>query len=108
MGMSVIKATGRQGWGAIITAVAYFALGIPISYYCAFVQGADVRGLWVGPTVAVAWNTLCYNVIIWRIDWPSLIRSIKERNENEAKLREELAREHEKSLQGDDDYKAIN
>ena len=38
MGMSVIRATGKQGLGAIITATAYFVIGIPFSYYFAFVK----------------------------------------------------------------------
>ena len=36
MGMSVIKASGKQGWGAFITGTAYFMFGIPVSYLCAF------------------------------------------------------------------------
>ena len=38
MGMSVIKATGKQGLGAVITGTAYFIIGIPCSYYFAFVK----------------------------------------------------------------------
>ena len=55
-----------------------------------------VRGLWWGPTLAVAYNTFWYNIIIFRIDWPDLIRGIKDRELAEKKLREELA------LQNDD------
>ena len=51
------------------------------------------RGLWWGPTVAVAYNTLWYNVIILRMDWPKLIKEIQERREAEEKIREELALE---------------
>lgn len=36
MGMSVIKATGKQAAGAVITGSAYFCLGVPISWYFAF------------------------------------------------------------------------
>ena len=46
--------------------------------------------------MAVAYNTLWYNIIIFRIDWPDLIRGIKDRELAEKKLREELA------LQNDD------
>ena len=41
--------------------------------------------------MAVAYNTLWYNIIIFRIDWPELIKGIKEREAAEKKLREELA-----------------
>jgi len=36
MGMSVIRASGKQFFGAIITATAYFVFGIPVSYWFAF------------------------------------------------------------------------
>ena len=39
LSMSIIRATGKQGLGAIITGTAYFVLGIPCSYYFAFVKG---------------------------------------------------------------------
>ena len=36
MGMSVIRASGKQAFGALITATAYFVFGIPVSYWFAF------------------------------------------------------------------------
>ena len=105
MGQSVIRATGKQGLGALITGTAYFAVGIPFSYWMAFSKGQDIRGLWWGPTLATAYNTLWYNVIIFRIDWPALIRENKERKAKEIALREELKRQ-EALEQGDDFEKA--
>ena len=87
MGMSLIRATGKQGLGAIITGTAYFVIGIPCSYYFAFVRGQDIRGLWWGPTLATLYNTLWYNLIIVRIDWPRLIGEIIEREEKENQVR---------------------
>ena len=69
MAMSVIRSTGRQGTGALITGIAYFVIGVPSSYYFAFTLGMDNRGLWVGPTLAVAFNTVAYNIIIYCINW---------------------------------------
>ena len=95
MGMSVIRATGKQAVGAVITGTAYFALGVPISWYFAFKKGMDVRGLWWGPTLATAYNTLWYNFIIFTIDWPRLIQETKDRVAAEKKLREELQLEEQ-------------
>ena len=87
MAMSVIKASGKQSSGAIITGIAYFILGVPASYYFAFEKDLNNRGLWVGPTVAVAFNTLAYNIIICFIDWHKLIKELKEREKQEDELR---------------------
>jgi len=76
LGSNFIKSSGNQGLGAIITGSAYFIVGIPVSYYLAFSRGLELRGLWWGPTLAVAYNTFWYNIIIYRIDWPELIRSV--------------------------------
>ena len=102
MGQSVIRASGKQGLGAFITGTAYFLIGIPVSYYFAFTKGQDVKGLWWGPTIAVAYNTIWYNVIISRIDWPALLKDLKERDEKEKQVRDELARE--RALEKGDDF----
>ena len=62
-----------------MTGIAYFVLGIPLSYFLAFVKDQQVRGLWWGPTLAVAFNTIMYNIIIWRLDWVQVIRKAIER-----------------------------
>ena len=90
MGNAFIKASGKQGFGALITGSAYFALGIPCAYYFAFVKDLSNRGLWWGATLAVAYNTLWYNIIIFRIDWYGLIKGIREREAEEKRIRLEL------------------
>lgn len=63
--------------------MAYVVLAIPISYVCGFTLELDNLGLWVGPTVAVAFNTIFYNVMIAFIDWKKLITGNKQREEME-------------------------
>ena len=87
LGMSVIKATGKQALGAIFTALSYFLLGIPTSWYLAFREDMDNRGLWWGPAIACASNTILYNIIVFRINWKELISEVKQREEKEAIMR---------------------
>jgi len=105
MGMSVIRASGKQGFGAFITGTAYFVFGIPTSYYFAFVKEQGCRGLWWGPTLAVAYNTLWYNVIILRMDWPTLIAEIKERRAKEEEIRKQLEIEQLEQEANNDEFK---
>ena len=95
MAMSVVRASGKQGLGAFVTGTAYFIFGIPASWYFAFVLDLGLRGLWIGPTIAVAYNTICYNIIIACIDWKELVRGIKQRELDEQELRKKLAEEAE-------------
>lgn len=77
---AVIKGTGQQRIGAIITSTAYWAFGIPIALILVYAFNFGIRGLWSGALFAVVYNMFCYNVLIKRIDWVKLIAEVKERN----------------------------
>ena len=84
---SLIKAAGRQFYGAIVNGTGYMLLGVPISYYCAFVKEMGVSGFWIGPMIAAIFGTIVLNIILCTMDWPKLIEEIKEREEKENELR---------------------
>ena len=106
MAMSVIRASGKQALGSFITGTAYFIFGIPASWYFAFSRDMGLRGLWIGPTIAVAYNTVFYNIIIACIDWPALVKDIKQRERDEMELRKKLA-EAEAAKTTDDGFVAL-
>ena len=54
--------------GAFITGVAYWALGIPLTCLLVFWKTHGIRGIWVGPTVAVLFNTIAYQIIVKKMD----------------------------------------
>lgn len=70
---SAIRASGKQKWGAILTGVSYWVFGIPITCLLVFTYDLGTFGIWVGPTFAVALNTVAYLVIFGRINWTDLI-----------------------------------
>lgn len=49
-----------------------------------------IKGLWYGPTFAVAYNTFWYNVLIACIRWPELIEEARERRNKERELKIQL------------------
>ena len=69
MGGSVVRSTLNQGKGTLFNFIAYFVCGIPISLYFAFNKDMGITGIWIGPSFAVAFLTITYNVIIANIDW---------------------------------------
>ena len=71
--MSCISASGLQRYGAIITACAYFVIGIPSALVFVFKFDFGIRGIWMGPTLAVAFLTVTYMIIFSNIDWLTLI-----------------------------------
>ncbi len=69
VGGSAIRASGKQKAGAIITGLAYFALGIPLTCLLVFWKTLGISGIWVGPTAAVAFITAAYQSIVTGTDW---------------------------------------
>ena len=63
----------------------------------------EVRGLWIGPTFAVLYNTIWYNAIICRLDWDKLILAVKKRKEEELKAIED--KKEESTEDNDDAFK---
>ena len=76
--MSAITASGLQRYGALFTACAYFVLGIPATLVFVFKYEYGIRGIWMGPTLAVAFLTVTYMIIFSNVNWQDLIQKSKE------------------------------
>jgi len=76
--MSCISASGLQKYGAIITACAYFVIGIPATLVAVFKFDFGIKGIWMGPTLATAFLTVTYMTIFSKIDWLTLTQKAKE------------------------------
>ena len=49
----ILRGIGRQEIGGIIGIIAYYAIGLPVSFGTGFGLGWDLYGLWAGPAVAL-------------------------------------------------------
>lgn len=81
-----MRASGQQKIGAIVTFLAYWVIGIPVTCVCVFYYGLSNFGIWVGPTLACAFNTLAYLWIFNKMNWVELVRRQAEQREKD-KLR---------------------
>ena len=82
MGLSVIGGTGRQAHGAICTIIAYWMFAIPLAWYFGLYKEMGTKGLWIGPTAACVFLTITNNILIACINWPEIIKEVRERREN--------------------------
>lgn len=105
---TVLTASGQQKYGAIFTFVAYFTVGIPVSMLMVFYWNVGIWGLWLGPTLACAFNTVVYLIIFKKIDWEELIKklAIQREKDNVSRLNkvEDTPTETPKH---DDDFKKV-
>ena len=77
----IVRSSGFQKWGALITFVTYWLIGMPLSYLAAFKWKMGLVGIWIGPTVAIILNALCYTTIYLMTDWEKMVREASKERE---------------------------
>uniref|UniRef100_A0A8B9E1P6 Multidrug and toxin extrusion protein n=1 Tax=Anser cygnoides TaxID=8845 RepID=A0A8B9E1P6_ANSCY len=65
----VLRGIGKQKFGAILNAVSYYGIGLPLAVVLLFVARIGVIGLWLSMLVCVAMLCTCFIVYISRMDW---------------------------------------
>ncbi|XP_074969132.1 multidrug and toxin extrusion protein 1-like isoform X3 [Phalacrocorax aristotelis] len=65
----VLRGIGKQKFGAILNAVSYYGVGLPLGAVLLFVARIGVIGLWLSMLVCVAILCTCFIAYIARTDW---------------------------------------
>ncbi|KFP11932.1 Multidrug and toxin extrusion protein 1, partial [Egretta garzetta] len=65
----VLRGIGKQKFGAILNAVSYYGVGLPLGAVLLFVARIGVIGLWLSMLVCVSILCTCFIAYISRTDW---------------------------------------
>ncbi|XP_010179398.1 PREDICTED: multidrug and toxin extrusion protein 1-like, partial [Mesitornis unicolor] len=65
----VLRGIGKQKFGAILNAVSYYGVGLPLGAVLLFVARIGVIGLWLSMLVCVSILCTCFIIYISRMDW---------------------------------------
>ncbi|NWI70930.1 S47A1 protein, partial [Todus mexicanus] len=65
----VLRGIGKQKFGAILNAVGYYGVGLPLAVVLLFVAKIGVIGLWLGMLACVSILCTSFIVYISRMDW---------------------------------------
>ncbi|NXO27091.1 S47A1 protein, partial [Cisticola juncidis] len=65
----VLRGIGKQKFGAIINAVSYYGVGMPLAAVLLFVAKIGVMGLWVAMLACILILCTCFVTYIYRLDW---------------------------------------
>ncbi|NXV82118.1 S47A1 protein, partial [Atlantisia rogersi] len=65
----VLRGIGKQKFGAILNAVSYYGVGLPLGAVLLFVARIGVIGLWLSMLVCVSILCTCFIAFIFRLDW---------------------------------------
>ncbi|KAK1073832.1 hypothetical protein LTR33_009906 [Friedmanniomyces endolithicus] len=76
----LLRGIGKQEIGGYIGLVAYYAIGIPISFATAFGLGWGLYGLWAGPAVALSIVALSEGIYLYKTSWHKAAEEAAKRN----------------------------
>ncbi|KAK2506152.1 hypothetical protein MC885_004589 [Smutsia gigantea] len=65
----ILRGSGNQKVGAIINAIGYYVLGLPIGISLMFAADLGVIGLWSGIIICVSAQAACFLGFIARLNW---------------------------------------
>ncbi|XP_058139366.1 multidrug and toxin extrusion protein 2 isoform X2 [Dasypus novemcinctus] len=65
----VLRGTGRQAFGAIVNAVVYYVVGLPLGSVLTFVARMRINGLWLGMLTSSLLAAVTLVVYTAHIDW---------------------------------------
>nr|XP_009671242.1 PREDICTED: multidrug and toxin extrusion protein 2-like isoform X3 [Struthio camelus australis] len=65
----VLRGIGKQKFGAILNAVAYYGIGLPVGAVLLFVAKIGIIGLWLSMLICVSILCSCFITYIVRMDW---------------------------------------
>ncbi|NWT15371.1 S47A1 protein, partial [Vireo altiloquus] len=75
----VLRGIGRQKFGAILNAVSYYGVGMPLAAVLLFVAKIGVMGLWIAMLVCVFILCTCFITYISRLDWEQAAKKAQRR-----------------------------
>ena len=76
--MGAIRGSQQQKCGAIVTAIAFWLVGIPAALVLVFAYPYRIVGIWVGTALAVAVMTVAYVVNLSCMDWSKVVDKVNQ------------------------------
>ncbi|XP_062072194.1 multidrug and toxin extrusion protein 1 isoform X2 [Lepus europaeus] len=65
----ILRGSGNQKFGAIVNAIGYYVVGLPIGIALMFAAKLGVIGLWLGIIVCAVSQAVCFLGFIARLNW---------------------------------------
>ncbi|NXO40770.1 S47A1 protein, partial [Locustella ochotensis] len=75
----VLRGIGKQKFGAILNALSYYGVGMPLAGVLLFVAKIGVVGLWIAMLASVFILCTCFVTYIYRLDWERAAKKAQHR-----------------------------
>uniref|UniRef100_K7G9B1 Multidrug and toxin extrusion protein n=1 Tax=Pelodiscus sinensis TaxID=13735 RepID=K7G9B1_PELSI len=75
----VLRGAGKQKVGAILNAVGYYAVGLPVGATLLFMTNIGMIGLWIGLLISAIIPSCCSVIYIGRLNWDKVSEEARQR-----------------------------
>ncbi|XP_059937618.1 multidrug and toxin extrusion protein 2-like [Mesoplodon densirostris] len=75
----VLRGTGRQAFGAVVNAVMYYVVGLPLGVVLTFVVGLGITGLWLGMLACIFLAATAFITYTAWMDWKQAVEEVQKR-----------------------------
>ncbi|SCU88030.1 LADA_0E07734g1_1 [Lachancea dasiensis] len=75
-----LRGQGQQKIGGYINVLAFYCIGIPMSYFLTFNCKLGMAGLWYGIISALIFMSICQSYAVFSCNWGEIIKAAKSRN----------------------------
>ncbi|TEA24793.1 hypothetical protein DBR06_SOUSAS11110054 [Sousa chinensis] len=75
----VLRGTGRQAFGAVVNAITYYVIGLPLGVVLTFVVGLGITGLWLGMLACVCLAAAAFVTYTACMDWKRAAEEVQKR-----------------------------
>ncbi|KAM9320071.1 multidrug and toxin extrusion protein 2-like [Gastrophryne carolinensis] len=75
----VLRGIGRQKIGAVIFAIGYYVLGLPVAALLMFVANMGIKGLWIGMIACGVFLSSFFAVYLLKVNWKEIVVEAQER-----------------------------
>uniref|UniRef100_A0A8C7BCB1 Multidrug and toxin extrusion protein n=1 Tax=Neovison vison TaxID=452646 RepID=A0A8C7BCB1_NEOVI len=89
----VLRGTGKQAFGAIVNAIMYYVLGLPLGIVLTFVVRMRIMGLWLGMLACGLLGAVAFAVYTARMDWKLAAEEVSE-GQSDPRARSSPRRSH--------------
>jgi len=89
--LGALRGAGLQTWGAIVLAVSFYIIGLPVSAYLGLHTELALMGIWMGNAIGLMVAALLMGVKILTVNWGKIVEGAAQKATGE-NLDEPLAR----------------
>merc|ERR1712129_242625 len=76
--LGALRGAGLQAWGAVVLAIAFYPIGLPISLYLGLYTSMELNGIRMGNAIALLIAAVAMSFKIMTVNWQKVVEDADE------------------------------